>query len=106
MVDTAAPWCILEPRIGEAVKDHAEELPGEVSISTRLGQFDGKLYTTSVTVAAEEGEPLEMEMTLFLSPEWPAGNFVGYLGFLERLRFAIDPQENKFFFGPLGAELR
>ncbi len=102
MVDTGAPWCILEPWIGELIKDHVEELPKDVSLNTQLGLFSGKLYNGGLTLLAEEGEALEMEVTFFLCPDWPGGNFVGYLGFLDRLRFAIDPQVNKFFFGPLG----
>ena len=101
MVDTGAPWCILEPHIGNAIRVHLEELPGEVSLGTRLGRFEGKLYRGNVRLLAEQGEDLEIETTIFLCPDWPAGNFVGYLGFLERFRSALDPQESMFYFGPL-----
>ncbi len=101
MVDTGAPWCIFEPRIGSAIKDHLEELPGAYSLSTRLGRFEGKLYRGAVTILAEEGEALDVESTIFLSPDWPQGNFVGYLGFLSRICSGFNPAENKFYFGPL-----
>jgi hypothetical protein len=29
-----------------------------------------------------------------------AGTFLGYSGLLERIRFAVDPQQNNFYFGP------
>ena len=102
MVDTAAPWCILEPHLAAAVADHLEELPREAAISTRLGRFSGKLYLGTTTILAEKGEGFAVATTFFLSPEWPAGNFVGYQGFLDRFRFAVDPGENRFYFGPLG----
>lgn len=99
MVDTAAPWCILEPTLGDAIRRHIEELPGDRTLSTRLGSFVGRLYRGPVALVADSGEGIEIEATFFLSPEWPGGNFVGYLGFLDRLRFAIDPQANMFYFG-------
>lgn len=42
MVDTGAPWCIFEPRIGNSIRDRLEELPGDVSLSTRMGRFEGR----------------------------------------------------------------
>lgn len=102
LVDTAAPWCILEPHLARAIVDRLEEVPEEATISTRLGRFSSKLYLGTTKIVAEEGEALSVETTFFLPPDWPGGNFVGYQGFLERFRFAIDPGENRFYFGPLG----
>lgn len=36
---------------------------------------------------------------MWVSPEWRRGNFLGYEGFLNRIRFAIDPSDNSFYFG-------
>lgn len=99
MVDTAAPWCILEPTLGEAILPHVEELPEDRALSTRRGTFVGRLYRGPVTLVADMGEELEIDVTFFLSREWPGGNFVGYLGFLDRLRFAMDASANLFYFG-------
>ncbi len=101
MVDTAAPWCILEPDLARAAERHLESLSDIASIDSRLGRFTGRLYRGTTTVLAQEGEALAVDSTFFLSPEWPGGNFVGYQGFLERFRFAVDPGLNRFFFGPL-----
>ena len=102
MLDTGAPWCIFEPSVGKAIVKRLEELPGELTLDTRLGRFTGNLYLGNVTLLAEHGDDLDIESTIFLSPEWPGGNFVGYLGFLDRINSALRPQENKFFFGPPG----
>ncbi len=99
VVDTAAPWCILEPRLGAAVVDHFEELPGTVALSSRLGRHEGRLYLGTVKLSADEGEDLEVAATVFISPDWSGGNFVGYLGFLDRIRFAFEPLANMFYFG-------
>ncbi len=99
MVDTAAPWLILKPHLGDAIRPHLEELPGDVTLTTRLGRFVGQLHRGPVTLVADQGEALDFEVTFFLSSEWTGGNFVGYPGVLERLRFAIDAPKNLFFFG-------
>ena len=90
MVDTAAPWCILQPALGEMIRPYVAELPGDRKLSTRLGWFAGRLSRGPVTLVADDGEELEVEVTFFLSPDWPGGNFVGYQGFLDHLRFATD----------------
>ena len=70
---------------------------------TRLGLIEGRLCKGWLTLLAEEGESLDLEATFFLSPQWQGGNFLGYEGALERIRFAIDPRENLFYFGGLTA---
>lgn len=101
MVDTAAPWCVLEPALASALENRLEDLPDRAILSSRLGRFSGRLYRGTTTILAERGSDLTVETTFFLSPDWPAGNFVGYQGFLERFRFAIDPAKNSFYFGSL-----
>ena len=54
-----------------------------------------------VRLVADEGEDLDIEATMFLSPDWPGGNFIGYEGLLERIRFAVDPETNLFYFGQI-----
>ena len=100
MVDTGAPWCILEPKLAGAVRDQLEVLPGEVVLSSRLGRYRGRLHLGTVKLPADRGDDLDVETTIFIAPDWPAGSFVGYLGFLDRIRFAFDPRSNIFFFGP------
>jgi len=101
MVDTAAPWCILEPSLAGTAKDSLESLSGIAAIDSRPGPFPGKLYRGAVTVVAEEGETLTVDTTFFLARDWPGGNIVGYQGFLERFRFGVDPALNRFFFSSL-----
>lgn len=100
MVDTGAPWCILEPKLADAVQNQFEELPGQIVLSSRLGRYSGHLHLGSVKLTADQGEDLNVDTTIFISPDWPGGNFVGYLGFLDRIRFAFDPHVNMFHFGP------
>jgi hypothetical protein len=99
MVDTAAPWCIFKPEIGEFVRDNFDRVSRDVSLSTRLGTFIGSLYRGPLFFQALEGEPLDLEATVFVSPSWPGENFLGYEGLLQRIRFAVDPETNLFYFG-------
>ena len=50
---------------------------------------------------ADIGESLDIEATLLISPDWLGPSFLGYLGALDRLRFAIDPQSSRFYFSAL-----
>jgi hypothetical protein len=81
--------------------DELEEIPGLVKLSTRLGLYDGRLYRGSLTLLAQEGESLDLEVTFFLSAQWRGSNFLGYEGAMERARFAVDPRANRFYFGEI-----
>ncbi len=101
MLDTGAPWCIFEPSIANSIEDRLEELPGTSTLDTRLGRFEGKLCIGTLTLLATEGADLDVEATIFLCPDWPGGNVVGYIGFLARISSGLEPGSNDFFFGPL-----
>ena len=98
LVDTAAPWCIFTPDIGDEIRERLEVMKGGVVLQTRLGTFQGDLYRGKVTLVADEGESLEVYAFIFLSPDWPGGNFLGYQGLLQKICFAVDPYRNRFFF--------
>lgn len=68
ILDTAAPWCILRPQIGDLIADELEAIPGRVKLSSRLGVFEGRLYRGSLTLLAQQGESLDLEVTFFISP--------------------------------------
>lgn len=97
-LDTGCPWSIIKPEIAEAIKLTDEEGQPQ-SLSTRFGTVDGQLKRTSITILADDGNSIDVEATVFVPTEWTAGNFLGYCGLLERVRFALDPQENFFYFG-------
>ncbi len=96
VMDTAAPWCVFRP---EVVLNHFEPIPDPVTLSTRLGVFRGSLHRGLLTLLADTGEPLEVPSTVFVTPHWPGPNFLGYQGLLQRIRFAVNPESNLFYFG-------
>jgi len=101
IVDTAAPWCIFGPAVKGDFMRSLEPIPGRATLSTRLGTFHGFLGRGWITLPADEGESLRVQVTMFLSPDWSGPNFLGYQGLLQRIRFAIDPASNRFYFGPI-----
>jgi hypothetical protein len=105
VVDTGAPWCILDPNVAELLED-LEHVAGAQSqhLQTHWGLLEGHLHRVTVSLLADEGNSLEFETTVLipiLPPEatWDQPNFVGLNNFLSRIRFAVDPNENAFYFG-------
>ena len=107
IVDTGAPWPILDPHKAD-----------ELGIDYRAGGWRanplyirGFLYygwfcDMTVTFVVDEGfgRSLDVEATVFipeLPPDeaWLHPNFIGLDGLLNRVRFAVDPENNLFYFG-------
>lgn len=64
---------------------------GTRKISTRLGSFEGALYRVEVSLIATWGEDLLVDGTFLFCEEWKGPTVLGFHGFLERIRFAVDP---------------
>lgn len=104
IVDTGSTWCILNPDIvailGDAVEDTYE--PTE-SLVIRGIRYQGRLVRVSIRLPAEVGNDLEVEATAFVpilsaGEVWDVPDFIGLEGFLQRVRFAVDPRENVLYF--------
>jgi hypothetical protein len=63
--------------------------------------FEGWLDRFDLVLKAEVGEPVRIDATWFACPDWPGPMVVGWKGGLERVRFAVDPSEERFYFGRL-----
>ena len=99
-LDTGAPWSILDREIAKAID--ALDGDGQVTkVNARGGTYEGKLIKHRVTLLATAGASLDVDATVFVSAEWPWGTFIGYGGFLQSIRFAIDPSNNDIYFGTL-----
>lgn len=68
-------------------------------------RLEGFIVRLNIKLKAEYGADLDVDSTVFV-PEveeyW--GNFpsfIGLNGFLERIRFAIDPNTDTFYFGQI-----
>jgi hypothetical protein len=108
VVDTGAPWCILSPDDAAAagIDYQVEGESGNVMI-IRGSTVNGWLcFGIPVHIEAAKGRGITVPSTVFI-PElepgqiWDLPNFLGLSGFLERIRFAVDPGNNMFYFGAL-----
>jgi hypothetical protein len=107
VVDTGAPYVICAPRLaGTTALRSATPLQRE-TILIRGSWITGNLYRLGLKFPAELGEELELEATAFVPDrEWEDAwgdlpSFIGMGGCLERIRFAIDPGSDTFYFGLL-----
>jgi hypothetical protein len=106
IVDTGGLWCILDPREAELVgldPAHGDQFRNFI---IRGARYDGYIYRIAISIDADEGKHLTAEGTIFVprlydDEEWVLPNFLGLRGFLERIRFAVDPVTNSFYFGAI-----
>ncbi len=101
LLDTGGHFCILNRDVVPLIRDRLTDRLDELVLNTARGPVRGELYILRIELIAEQGAGLEIDSTVFISPEWQAPNFIGYSGVLDRLGFAIDPRQNLFYFGPL-----
>jgi hypothetical protein len=71
---------------------------------TNRGTLSGDLYRLPLRLIASEGNAIEIQATAIVpdlnQDHWrDAPTFLGFRDCLDRLRFAIDPSEEKFYFG-------
>ena len=99
MVDTGSPYCIFDTEIAEALGFSFND--GEsIQLRTPYGEITGTIQRLMISLVAEQGDSLEIDASVFVTDDWRHGNFLGYSGLLERIRFAFDPETNSFYFGP------
>jgi len=97
-LDTGAAWSMFDAEIAEAMELLGGD--GELTpISTRLGPVVGRLERTDLELLADDGDSLTIQATVWVSPDWRGGNFLGYSGLLQNIRLALDPSDNSFHFG-------
>ena len=74
------------------------------ALQTRWGTVEGRLHRVTISLLAEEGNSLEFETTVLVptlppGATWDRPSFIGLNNFLNRIRFAVDPNEDVFYFG-------
>ena len=108
LVDTSAPYVVCTPEIAESLNlDPALAL--EAAELSWHGKLTGHLYLLPITLKAERGESLPVNATIFVpdvasAAAWAYERrpFVLGLGCLSKIRFAVDFEDDTFYFGRLG----
>jgi hypothetical protein len=105
LLDTGAEWSVIGGETAKILEDELDLPTESFTMSTRLGRISGSLYRINISLLANknEGYNLTVESSIFVSKEWNGPIVLGYRGFLERIRFALDPGvvpgEQRFYFG-------
>jgi hypothetical protein len=107
-VDTGGLYLLCSHEVGQQLQLHPDESLGALRLLFRGIWYRGQLFRVPLTFIADEGEPLSIEVTAFIpradaEAAWPVEFpcILGMSGCLERLRFAIDPASDTFYFGAL-----
>jgi len=107
LLDTGAEWSVIDGETAGILGDEIGPSSGEINIDTRLGKLRGALHRVDITLLAEEGcgRDLTVNGTVIVSKEWDGPIVLGYRGFMERIRIALDPgfldDRQVFYFGPV-----
>lgn len=101
LLDTGSEWCVLRSDIAEALGYDSTPDPAVGRLDTRFGKFPGRLERLPLIFEADEGDNFEIEATWFVADGWPGPPVIGWKGCLERMRFALDPSEDAFYFANL-----
>jgi predicted aspartyl protease len=107
LVDTGAQFFICPPAVAKLLKLQETDSSATEALRIREARIEGLLHRVTLTLLAEEGESLSVEVTAFVpkvSEEYKLGPIPSFLGLfccLERLRFAVDPSTETFYFGSI-----
>jgi hypothetical protein len=107
IVDTGSPYVVCPPYLSDVIGFDPADAIESVPFLIRGIRMRGNLYRVNILLPADEGEDIMVDGTVFVpDEEWqeswgehPA--FIGLTGCLERMRFAVDPENDRFYFGPL-----
>jgi hypothetical protein len=98
LLDTGANQCILEWALAEQLNAPVEARVVQIrALGGNVHQ--GILFSTVITFLADEGESVSLEVAAWSAETFTGPNLIGYGGVLERVRIALDPATNRFFFG-------
>lgn len=105
VLDTGAPYVICAPKVASAAGVTSAAALERKTMLIRGMRLPGFVVRLNIRLKAEEGEDLDVDSTVFVpDSELLWGNFpsfIGLTGFLERIRFALDPNTDTFYFGSL-----
>jgi len=98
VLDTGAPYSIIVPRIARMAGLNQVKPLERITMLVRGMRLEGKTIRLGMTLRAEVGENLTVDVEEYWG-EFPS--FIGQNGFLDRIRYAVDSSTDMFYFGEL-----
>ena len=106
VVDTGAPYVVLAPQIARLAGFNPTFALAKERMLIRGMRLDGSVTRLNVKLLADFGDNLDVDATVFVpdvEEYWGSfPSFIGLSDFLERIRFAVDPATDTFYFSSLG----
>jgi hypothetical protein len=106
VLDTGAPYLVCSPALAERLWLDPEDALEATTIRIQGVPIRGLIYRTNFVLHAREGNGLDFQATAFVpdtDQSLPTNllpvTFLGLHGCLERVRFAVDPSSETFYFG-------
>lgn len=106
VLDTGAPYLICSPALAERLWLDPEDALEATIIRIQGVPLRGRVHRANFVLQAQEGNGLDFQATAFVpdvDQNLPANflpiSFLGLHGCLERVRFAVDPSSETFYFG-------
>jgi len=100
-LDSGSAYSMLEVELAQTLG--VLDGDGEPArVRTPSGIVHGRLERIPLVLVADEGESLDVETTFLVSRDWTGKTFLGYTGFIDKLRIALDSPANDFYFGEVG----
>jgi hypothetical protein len=91
MLDTGSEYSVIGSEQIELL-GHALGEPLEPrTLSSRRGRFKGALHRLTVHLIAHQGKGLTIDTTVGAYPGWTGPSVLGFRGFLEHFRLALEP---------------
>jgi len=108
ILDTGGVYLLCAPEVAEQLQLDPQNGIRAKPLHWRGERLEGTLHIVPLTLQAAEGESLRIEVTAFI-PQPNHGQWLpdfqcvlGMYGCLEKMRFAVDPNDDTFYFGVLG----
>ena len=105
VLDTGAPYPIIAPKIARQAGLNTVTPLERIVVVVRGMRLSGNIIRLNITLPADEGQDQDVSATAFIPDveeywgDFPS--FIGQIGFLERICYAVNPSTDTFCFGPL-----
>ena len=109
-VDTGGIYLYCSPGLAELLEFDPHDRRNRVPVPLGIGRYEGMtygdLYQVALTIKAEDGDNITIEVTAYIPTNRNEDDIFALLGFercLKQIRFAIDPKNYLFYFGTLNS---
>lgn len=90
LLDTGSTYTVINRELVRDIENQLIQVRKD-QLKTCNGPIAGTLVELGITLLAEEGEDLPVDALALNTEDWHGPVVLGYRGFLEKIRIALDP---------------